>query len=168
MTETLATPITSNKRALFTCRIPEGLRSLLCLSGNWTFTRSGHISGGCVDSGTATTLSRMAFCSEFETMMPGRVFPSSGGVASERFIETIVPRFIFSCDEAASPTAPFPIRPAASAPSRCSEVMSRIFPRLPASFLCAPHAELLPAHRKKAFVRAVLRNRFPGVARHLA
>jgi hypothetical protein len=46
-----------------------------------TRRRSSQISGARLESGTTTTESRRSFCIEFETITPGRTFPSSGGAA---------------------------------------------------------------------------------------
>src|SRR5262249_27557919 len=55
-------------------------------------SRRGQISGARLESGTTTTESSRSFCVVFETTIPGRTFPSSGGDAGWRLIQETPPR----------------------------------------------------------------------------
>ena len=52
-----------------------------------TRNRDGHISGARLESGTMNTESSRSFWMEFETTIPGRTFPSSGGLDASRLIQ---------------------------------------------------------------------------------
>ena len=52
-----------------------------------SFSRRGQISGARVESGTTTTESSRSFWIVFETTIPGRTFPGSGGDAASRLIQ---------------------------------------------------------------------------------
>ena len=70
----------SSSLDLLTWRIPGMTAYEAFIPGCSTRNRNGHISGARLESGTMTTESSSSFWMEFETTIPGRTFPRSGGL----------------------------------------------------------------------------------------